>query len=180
MQVVNSSTGCHSRAILGIHFTEVLNFVFVRQGCWTIRGHTNPLLPSSFDMFFAKCIAISTTKKAIDYRNLKPTRFHWFHYRIFIPLNSTEYFYHVLCAPALFQSENLNTPTRDFHPCCCPLFPIWTLLRTVDSTWFDKFCTSHYCQWKESLIQGSSRFLSVLLVASLPLHNTKQTSKKNF
>ena len=105
MQVVYSSTGCHSRAILGIHFTEVLNFVFVRQGCWTIRGHTNPLLPSSFDMLFAKCTAISTTKKAIDYRNLKPTRFHWFHYR---NLHSTKF--HRICL------------SRSLCPCSVPVW----------------------------------------------------------
>jgi hypothetical protein len=27
------------------------------------KYHTNPLLPSSFDRLFAKCTAISTTKK---------------------------------------------------------------------------------------------------------------------
>ena len=47
-----------------------------------------------------------------NYRNLKPTKIH---YRNQIPLNCTTYFYHVPCAPALFQSEDLNTPTSDFH-----------------------------------------------------------------
>ena len=29
------------------------------------KYHTNPLLPSSFDRLFAKCTAISTTKKQL-------------------------------------------------------------------------------------------------------------------
>jgi hypothetical protein len=135
------------------------------------------LLPSSFESFFAKCAAISTTKK---YRNLKPTTLH---YRDLNTTNSTECFYNFPCAPALLQSEDLNAPTRDFHhfpaavhssqsgPSCWFNMNQQTLALLMDYP----LDISLYCQWKltsymESLMlmQGFFRFLQVFLVALLP------------
>ena len=72
--------------------------------------HTNPLLPSSFHRFFAKCTAISTKK---TYGNLKPIKFHYRN------LNSTkfpEYFDHFL--PLLCSSLKIsaNSCIVDGHP----------------------------------------------------------------
>ena len=117
------------------------------------KYHTNPLLPSSFDRLFAKCTAISISTTKNNYRNLKPTKIH---YRNQIPLNCTTYFYHVPCAPALFQSEDLNTPTSDFHH-----FPAAVhSSQSGPSCWFNMIQQtlallmdyppniSLYCQWK--------------------------------
>ena len=51
-----------------------------------------------------------TTKQPMEIKNPLDSTI-----EISIPLNSTEYFYHFPCAPAMFQSEDLNNPIRDFH-----------------------------------------------------------------
>ena len=47
-----------------------------------LKNHTNPLLPSSFDRFFAECTAISATRRThrLLLKKSSPIKSHYFHY----------------------------------------------------------------------------------------------------
>ena len=91
---------------------------------------SNPFLPSSFDRFFAKCTAISTTRET------------WILNKII--LNSSIIF---LVPPALFHSEDLNTPIKSFPSLpCCQLFPIWIVL-LIQQTLALLILLNILCQW---------------------------------